>query len=59
MKNNVCRQFKLEPVPVISSWDLSTFDKLFSYLENAHQANLALLEEVAKLRDEVNTLRGL
>ena len=59
MKNNVCRQFKLEPVPVINNWDLSTLDKLLSYLENAHQANLALLEEVAKLRDEVNTLRGL
>ena len=59
MNSNVCRQFKLEPVPVISSRDLATFDKLLPYLENAHQANLALLEEVAKLRDEVNTLRGL
>ena len=59
MKNNVCRQFKLEPVPAISSWDLATYDKLMPYLENVHQANLALLEEVAKLRDEVNTLRGL
>lgn len=59
MNNNVCRQFKLEPVPAISSWDLTTFDKLLPYLENAHQANLALLEEVAKLRDEVNKLRGL
>ena len=59
MKNNVCRQFKLEPVPAISSWDVTTYDKLIPYLENVHQANLALLEEVAKLRDEVNTLRGL
>ena len=59
MKNNVCRQFKLEPVPAISSWNVTTYDKLIPYLENVHQANLALLEEVAKLRDEVNTLRGL
>ena len=59
MKDNVCRQFKLEPVPSINSWDLATYDKLIPYLENAHQANVALLEEVAKLRDEVNTLRGL
>lgn len=58
MKINACREFKLEPVPV-SIAELADQNKLRAYLENSNQAIILLLQEVAKLRDEVNTLRGL
>lgn len=58
MKINACREFKLEPVPANIA-DLADQNKLRAYLDNANQAVILLLQEVAKLRDEVNTLRGL
>ena len=58
MKINACREFKLEPAPA-SLVELADQNQLRAYIENSNQAIILLLQEVAKLRDEVNTLRGL
>lgn len=58
MATNVCAEFKLSPPPATTT-ELSDLNKLRELLESMHQANVTLLQEVAKLRAEVNTLRGL
>lgn len=57
MASNVAQGFKLhaELVPTEEAEQLTRL----AYHENMRQAILLLLDEVAKLRNEVNTLRGL
>lgn len=58
MSTNVCAQFKLQPPPATAA-EVADFNRTRECLENQQQAIVTLLQEVAKLRDEVNTLRGL
>ena len=58
MSTNVCAQFKLQPPPATDA-EVADFNRTRECLENQQQAIVTLLQEVAKLRDEVNTLRGL
>lgn len=54
---NPAKEFKLLPVPQTNA-ELIIADNLRELLESMHQANIMLLQEVAKLREEVNVLKG-